>query len=447
MMTAGAGHARGAVAAGVADAGLASLATFAAGLFAVRVLEPRTLGAYALAFTAFNLLAVVPAQLLFVPAETAAAGFPRQARAGLAAHSLRAGLPTAALAALVLPAWMLAAPPGIPRGAALALTATAAACTLFSPLQDHLRRMLHVAGRSHAAACVSAVQLATVAAVVLAAPGAAAADAWIPFGALAAANALSLAVGLVLLRGYTAADAPPELGWRALAEPGRWLLLAGVIGPGSAFVAAGVAGWIAGAEALGFAEAARVIGHPVLVLALGLSAVLGPGSVRAARARSRGDARRIALRFQALTVGGGVLYLAWASLDGPLNPFPALVPRAYAVGWLAAVAILAAMANGAVFPARSELLGARRAGSIARADAAGAALRVGIAGTAGVTGVFAVPLGFLALGMTRWAGYRRALRSVYGTEPGSTRKREVERIAHAGPVGAEDDRTAPPVPA
>lgn len=417
---------RAAVAAGVADAGLASLATFAAGLFAVRALEPRALGAYALVFTAFNLLAVVPAQLLFVPAETAAAGFPSAEWGGLAAHSLRAGLPAAALAAVALPAWMLAAPPGIPRSAALAMTATAAACTLVSPVQDHLRRMLHVAGRSGDAARVSAAQLVVVLAVLIAAPRFGVGDAWIPFGALAAANALSLAGGLATIRAGVANDAPVQMDRGALASAGRWLLLAGAIGPASGFAAAAVAGRLAGPEALGFAEAARVIGHPVLVLAIGLSAVLGPRSVRAARARSRTEARRVAVHFQALALGGGMIYLAVASVDWALNPFPALVPRAYAAGGLAGVAILAALANGALFPSRSELLGAERAGSIARADAAGAALRVGIAGTAGVTGVFAVPLGFLVLGLVRWAGYRRALRSVYGEKGESGGVREID---------------------
>ena len=407
---------RAAVAAGVADAGLASLATFAVGVYAIRALEPRALGAYALVFTAFTLLAVVPTQLLYVPAETAAASLPRGGRAALLPRTLRAGLPAAALAALALPAWALAAPPGIPRRAALVLTVTAVACTLLSPVQDHLRRMLHVAGRSGAAALASAVQLAVVAFAILAAPRFAVAPAWVPFGALAAANALSLAAGLVLARGDGRADGgAAAVDARALAESGRWLLLASAIAPASAFAASAVAGQLAGAAALGVAEAARVIGHPVLVLATGLSAVLGPRSVRAAAARRKSDARRVAALFRALTLGGGAAYLAAASFAWPLNPFPALVPSAYAVPGLAAAAILAAMANGALFPARSELLGAARAGAIARADAAGAALRVGVAATAGATGAFAVPLGFLALGLVRWAGYRHALRDVYSS--------------------------------
>lgn len=406
---------RAALAAGVADAGLGSLATFAVGLYAIHALDAGTLGAYALVFTAFNLLAVVPAQLLFVPAETAAAGLPRAQRGGLAAHSLRAGLPAAVLAALALPAWVLAAPAGIVLDDALALTATAAACTLLSPVQDHLRRMLHVTGRSGAAAVVSAVQLAAVAGGIRLAGDLEIAAAWIPFGALAAANALSLSAGLAWVRG-DGSPGPPELSPRALARSGRWLLAAGIIGPASAFAAAGVAAQLAGAAALGLGEAARVIGHPVLVLATGLSAVLGPRSVRAAKGRDRAQARRVAVHFQLLTLGGGAAYLALVGTDWALNPFRALVPQAYAVQGLAAVAVVAAMANGALFPARAELLGLERAGTVARADGAGAALRVGAAATAGATGAFAVPLGFLALGLARWIGYRRALCRAYGAE-------------------------------
>ncbi|HEX6913010.1 MAG TPA: hypothetical protein VF142_21555, partial [Longimicrobium sp.] len=103
MRAAAGGSGRAALAAGVADAGFASLASFAVGVYAIRALEPGALGAYALVFAAFTLLAVVPAQLLFVPAETAAAYAAPGARAGLAAHSLRAGLPAAVLAAAALP--------------------------------------------------------------------------------------------------------------------------------------------------------------------------------------------------------------------------------------------------------------------------------------------------------------------------------------------------------
>lgn len=411
------GSGSGPVAAGVADAGLASLASFAVGLYAIRALEPGALAGYALVFTAFNLLALIPAQLVYVPAETAAAGA-AEAHSAAGARSLLLGLPAAALAALLLPLWWAMAPAGIPAAPALALTATAALCTLLSPVQDHLRRMLHVAGRSRSAAGVSALHLAVALAGIAAGPRLASAG-WIPFGALAAANAVSLGAGLLLLRWAPVAAAPP-LG--ELLRTGGPLLAAAALGPASAFVAANLVGHLAGATAVGLAEATRIVGQPVLVLATGLSAVLGPRSVRAARRRSPAEAQRVARLFQRVTLAGGAAYLLLAGPAWLLNPLPRLVPAAYVVPGLAAAAVLAAIANGALYPGRSELLGLERSGDVMRVDAAGAGLRIAVAWTAGLVGPFAVPLGFLALGSVRWAGYRWVLRGAYRADrPGARR--------------------------
>ena len=57
------------VTAGQLDAGFASLATFAMGLFAVRVFDATTLGAYALFFAAFFFAVEFPRQLGFTPSE------------------------------------------------------------------------------------------------------------------------------------------------------------------------------------------------------------------------------------------------------------------------------------------------------------------------------------------------------------------------------------------
>ncbi len=55
---------------GLADAALASLATFAVGIVAVRTLSPANLGAYAIFLSAFLLAAALGTQLLLIPAET-----------------------------------------------------------------------------------------------------------------------------------------------------------------------------------------------------------------------------------------------------------------------------------------------------------------------------------------------------------------------------------------
>lgn len=400
--------------AGVADSGFTSLANFAAGLFVIRALDTPALGGYALVFTAFSLMIVLPSQLLFIPAEAAVASFPRDERAGVVPHTLRAGIPAALLGAVLLPAWILAAPPGIPASAVTALTVTAALCAFISPLQDHLRRMLHVAGRSAAAMQVSAIHLALVAMGVVAGLRLDQHREWVPFGALAAANLGSLVAGLFLVRG--AGDArrrDPVLATRALVQQGRWLVLASLIGPAAAFVVASVVGHLAGVAALGLAESARVIGGPVTVLATGLWAVLGPRSIRAARARLDGEATRVAARFHVMVMAAGAVYLAWVGFRWALNPLAVLVPRAYDMPGLAAAAILAAVLHGGVFARRSELVGLERTPVIARIDVVGAALRVALSATAVSVGPFAPAIAMAGQAVFRRTAYRLALRNAY----------------------------------
>ena len=73
---------------------------------------------------------------------------------------------------------------------------------------------------------------------------------------------------------------------------------------------------------------------------------------------------------------------------------------------------------GMDWPYRSELLGAGRATALARIEAAGNAVRVGIAGTASAAGAYAIPAGLVALAGVRSLGYRVALRSLYGDRVG-----------------------------
>lgn len=405
---------RAAILAGVADSGFTSLANFAAGLFAIRTLDAPALGGYALVFTAFSLMIVLPGQLIFIPAEAAAASFPRGERAGVVPHTLRAGILPALLGAALLPAWLLAAPPGIPAPAATALTVTAALCAVISPLQDHLRRMLHVAGQSAAAMHVSAIHLALMAVGVAAGLQMERHREWVPFGALTAANVVSLAAGLLFLRGAgKARRQDPELAMHALLRTGRWLVLASLIGPAAAFVVAAVVGHLAGVAALGLAESARVIGGPVTVLATGLWAVLGPRSIRMARAGLPMEASRVATRFHVMVMAAGGLYLAWVGFRWALNPLAVLVPRPYAVPGLAAAAIVAAVVHGGVFARRSELVGLERARTIARIDVMGAVLRVALAASATLVGPFALAVAMVGQAVFRRTAYRVVLRSAY----------------------------------
>jgi hypothetical protein len=69
-----------------------------------------------------------------------------------------------------------------------------------SPLQDHIRRLLHQAGWSFGAALVSLLQLAVVLTCVVAFHTAGLTALYIPPLALGTANLLSLAAGVVLAR-------------------------------------------------------------------------------------------------------------------------------------------------------------------------------------------------------------------------------------------------------
>jgi hypothetical protein len=383
---------------------------------------------------------VVPAQLLFIPAETAAASVPAGERAGLSTRWLRPGLAIGVLAAALLPAWIVAAPAGIPRAAALALTATGAACALISPVQDHLRRMLHVAGRSPGAAGVSLVHLVVVVVTIAAGWGTGVGAGWIPFGALALGNVVSLAAALWMLRGAGRdGHGRPELQARVLFAQGRWLVLASVIGPASAFVGVNLVGHLAGAASLGLAEAARVIGAPVIVLATGLSAVLGPRAARAAREQRPDEAGRLARRFHAIVLAGGVAYLAIAGFAWALNPLAPLVPRAFVVPGLAAAAIAAATAQGGIYARRYEIIGLGQSKSIARIDMMGAALRVAISASAVFVGAFAIPLALGLQAMYRRVGYRLVLRQLYRSrKQGARESGSAPLPAAPGPASTAD---------
>jgi hypothetical protein len=73
---------RRAVPAGLVDAGMASLASFAVTVQAARSFTPAELGTYAIFYTAFIMTAVVPTHLLFSPARSARSHMQSHAASG-----------------------------------------------------------------------------------------------------------------------------------------------------------------------------------------------------------------------------------------------------------------------------------------------------------------------------------------------------------------------------
>ncbi len=398
---------------GVLDAALSSLATFVTGLYAARYLPPTSLGGYALVFSAFMLMTKVPAQLMFRPAEIEIVSYAPRARLQYLWQTLILGTGPVVLSALMISCWVFVAPSTIPSGVLIGLTCTAVLAAIVSPVQDHVRRMLHMADGSWYAAIVSGVQVVGAVAAVAVLAGLDLPSAYVPFGGLGVANLLSLMTGLMLARRSNEPIAERRLRFRDLAKSGRWLLLIGLMPLAAAFAAGILVSHLAGAAALGYAEAARVLGQPPFVLSVGLGAVLGPRSIQAARLGHFTQARRVSRVYTLVTLVCGLPYLALVGFAWEWNPAHQLLPNAYAISGLVAATILGNMLIGMDWPYRSELLGAGRATTLAKLEGTANIARTTIATTAGVTGAFAIPAGLVTLAAVRSLGYRVALRSVW----------------------------------
>jgi hypothetical protein len=405
---------RNVVLAGVLDAGLSSLASFAVGLYAARTLDPVQLGGYALAAAAWGLAITVPAQLAFTPLEIIAVACHAPGRLRFLRRSLLLGFWPTLLPAIAVPLWMPFAPPTVRADVVVALTITSTVAALASPPQDHLRRMLHIAGLSWYATLVSVVQLSVAVGTLVVFSVENLPPWWGPFGALALANIASLSVGMLLARRREGGVvALPTARFAAVMRSGRWLLLISLVPTAAAFIVAAIAAHLAGAAILGYAEVARLSGQPLLVLSTGLSATLGPGLVAAAQQRKPDEARRIGRLCVMLTLSAGAAYLALVGVDWRGNPLGSLLPKAYVVPGLVAATILANATHGISFPLRSEILGAGKEVALTKIEVVGNTVRLLITGATGVLGAFIIPCGVLAVGLVRWLGCHMVLRSYY----------------------------------
>src|SRR5690606_2318913 len=373
--------------AGVLDAGMSSLATLAMGVYAVRFFDPAMLGGYALVFSAFLLVSLVPRELVFVPAEVAAVLAPRSARIGLLPNTFRVGLLPSLVAGLLTPVWILGAPPEIPPSAVLSLTLTGIACAFLSPIQDHVRRMFHIGAESWKAVGVSVVQLLGMATALGVMMYLEVPTEWVPFGALALANLLSLIAAGGFYQFHSGID-PGGNKLPAMMELLRtgWLLLLGaVLAPAAAFLSAVIVARLAGAAALGYAEAARVIARPLPVLANGLAAVVRPESIEAAQTNDPTIARNASRLYLKLFSWAGLLYIALVGFETSWNPLTSMLPNAYVVAGLVAVTVVGEILSVIQLPYRYELVGGGRGLELSQVEGVGAAARLGTAATAGVS--------------------------------------------------------------
>lgn len=404
----------GGLPAGFVDSAFASLGNFAAGLAAVNLLSDTDRGVYGVFFAAFIVGSTFPHNLVFLPSQVYAVSRAATEQLSHLGRTLLLGAVVALIGSLAILAAALATAHETTFEVTLALAITASLNLAASTGQDNTRRMLHIRGFHWSAASMSIVQFVVVTSVLLVMIAANVPVAWIPFGSLIVANTVSSAFGWTRAGGLGRWAQPPELNARVLFRSGRWLLVQALVPTGAQFVAAAVITALAGAAAMGYAESARVVAQPVLVVGTGLTAVLGPRIMGAAMRKDKGGADKMMARFVQLTVAAGGLYLLVAGWATPWNPMQWIVPSAYTVASLVAVTIVANVLFTALFLYPEEMMGARREVDLARIAMFASPLLVAVAFTASWTGAFARPLGMMALSGAQLFPYRSQHNRIYG---------------------------------
>lgn len=395
--------------AGIVDAALSSLATFGAGLAAVRWLEPAELGTYSVIFSAFLVASLLPIEIIYTPVQVSMIRLEVKERLGGIVHSLGSGIAPAMLGcALILAAggliWWRSDPTAV-----IELAVTGVGLTVISPMQDHLRRGFHIAERSWGAASMSGSQLVAVVVALLVMQSLGVAPAWAPLGSLVIANIVSLGFGLLMSRGA----------WRVrpnapvVTVSGRWLAASSVSAYGGTLVASVVMTLVAGPEIVGFAEAARVAAQPVLVVTTGVAAALASRHLRAAASVDRAAAITTNKSFFLVIAVAGISYLCIAGFAWSFNPVFALIPSAYDITWLIPVTILSNLFLSFTSPLRDQLIASNMEVPMAKIDFASLVIPTVVATTAGLTGAFARPLGIIGQNLYRTIRYRSIWRSVF----------------------------------
>ena len=376
-------------------------------MVATRLLGEAELGAYALVFSAWMLASQLPTQLVLTPAEARLVALGTSQRIGYLLHNLRIAFPWTLAGALLTMSvgWLF--PSNVPAEAGWLLALTGGMAAFFSPLQEHARRLLHLSSLHWAAAVASIVRLVVVSAVLALASGSPVNPALLPLGALALGDLLSLLVVCARRPGY--GSRALQYRARELSGTGAWLLVGAMVAPAAGFLVSFLVTRLAGAVELGLAEAARIAAQPVLVLAVGLSAVLRPEAMEAAVRFDRPRARQLTRQFGLVIAAVTVVYLLLTLVPEGFNPVYFLVPKAFTVDGLVQLSIVAAAVNGIVFLQRSELTALERTRSLALAESWAAGARGALALGAGWLHAWTVPLGLLVGGLIRMRLFSRLL--------------------------------------
>jgi hypothetical protein len=158
------------------------------------------------------------------------------------------------------------------------------------------------------------------------------------------------------------------------------------------------------------------VAQPVTVLALGLTAVLGPRVMRAGMQTDTASSNRARRIYALLILGAAVVYVAIAGPAWPLNPMRLLVPRAYEVSWLVTATVAANAIAAMVLLLSSEMLGAAKERILAMIALVSSPALLLVAVTANTTRSFARPIGYIIEGAFVMVGAWVWLRRHYATE-------------------------------
>jgi hypothetical protein len=208
----------------------------------------------------------------------------------------------------------------------------------------------------------------------------------------------------------------------------------GVLAPqGAVFLSALLIARLAGPAAVGFVEAARLVGAPLQVLATGLSATAAPRLLEAGRIGAEPDGRHETRRYGLGILVIGVPYLALVGWAWPWNPLAGVVPLAYQIEHLAALSVVAAIVFALTAPPRYELLGGNRVRSLTLLEGSASAVQCVVSLGAAVMGAFAGPVGVIAQSLGRWVLLWPARRRMYAQVAAEPRRDE--RLPYQRAVG------------
>ena len=314
----------------------------------------------------------------------------------------------------------------------LPFTITAYLAAVSLPAQEHSRRMLHLAGFHASAVIVAASQLVLAVIVLTLALLFDALTTWVPFLAIAIIRLSSLIVAFVIVGTKVrrlehvptgaVSSTSAALTTRALMVDGRWLLGGTGLITATNLVTIGVVGGIAGFEAAGYAEAARILASPIQVLGMGLNSALSRQVLAAGRARDALTAKRIVRGTWGVLSGAAVAYGAFSFGLGSITAVVDRFPSAFEIPGLVAIWVASYALVSAALPRRSELIGADHEQSLLRSNliAASAQLVVAVVlaslGTVWLAvGAAAGPLALASQGFSNTLGYGRTSKKMHNS--------------------------------